>query len=39
MGNQNPYIEEQTTKLPKVKVQMEKQRYTKHKYKTKGRVT
>ena len=29
-GNQNPYIEEQTTQWPKEKVQKEKQRSTKH---------
>jgi hypothetical protein len=33
-GNQNPYIEEQTTQLPKEKVQKDKQRSTKHTYKT-----
>jgi hypothetical protein len=38
-GNHNSYIEEQTTQLPKEKVQKEKQRSTKHTYKTKGRVT
>jgi hypothetical protein len=39
-GNQNPYIEEeQTTQWPKVKVQKDKQRSTKHTYKTKNRVT
>ena len=38
-GNQNPYIEEQTTQCPKVKVQKDKQRSTKHTYKTKDRVT
>ena len=41
-GNQNPYIEEeQTTQQPKEKGkgQMEKQRSTKHTYKTKDRVT
>ena len=39
-GNQNPYIEEeQTTQLPKEKVQRDKQRSTKHTYKTKDRVT
>jgi hypothetical protein len=38
-GNQNPYIEEQTTQLPKEKVQKDKQRSTKHKHKTKDRVT
>ena len=40
MGNQNPYIEEeQTTQCPKEEVQKDKQRYTKHTYKTKDRVT
>jgi hypothetical protein len=29
-GNQNLYIEEQTTQWPKEKVQKDKQRYTKH---------
>jgi hypothetical protein len=39
-GNQNPYIEEeQTTQWPKEKVQRDKQRSTKHTYKTKDRVT
>ena len=39
-GNQNPYIaEEQTTQWSKEKVQMDKQRSTKHTYKTKDRVT
>jgi hypothetical protein len=39
-GNQNPYIEEeQTTQWPKKKVQKDKQRSTKHTYKTKDRVT
>jgi hypothetical protein len=41
-GNQNPYMyieEEQTTQWPKEKVQKDKQRYTKHAYKTKDRVT
>jgi hypothetical protein len=39
-GNQNPYIEEkQTTQWPKEKVQKDKQRSTKHTYKTKERVT
>jgi hypothetical protein len=39
-GNQNPYIEkEQTTQWPKEIVQREKQRSTKHTYKTKDRVT
>jgi hypothetical protein len=38
-GNQNPYIEEeQTTQWPKEKVQKDKQRSTKHTYKTKERV-
>jgi hypothetical protein len=40
VGNQNPYIEdEQTTQWPKEKVQKDKQRSTKHIYKTKDRVT
>ena len=40
MGNQNPYIEEeQTTQWQKEKVQKDKQRSTKHTYKTKDRVT
>jgi hypothetical protein len=40
MGNQNPYFEdEQTTQWPKEKVQKDKQRSTKHTYKTKDRVT
>jgi hypothetical protein len=40
MGNQNPYIEEeQTIQWPKEKVQRDKQRYTKHTYKTKDRAT
>jgi hypothetical protein len=39
-GNQKPYIEEeQTTQWPKEKVQKDKQRSTKHTYKTKDRVT
>ena len=39
-GNQNPYIEEeQKTQWPKEKVQKNKQRSTKHTYKTKDRVT
>jgi hypothetical protein len=39
-GNQNPYIaEEQTTQCPKEKVQKDKQRSTKHTYKTKDGVT
>ena len=33
------YIEEQTTQWPKEKIQMEKQRSTKHTHKTKDRVT
>ena len=39
-GNQNLYIEEeQKTQWPKEKVQKDKQRSTKHTYKTKDRVT
>jgi len=39
-GNQNSYIEEeQTTQWPKEKVRKDKQRSTKHTYKTKNRVT
>jgi hypothetical protein len=39
-GNQNPYIEEeQITQWPKEKVQKDKQRSTRHTYKTKDRVT
>jgi len=39
-GNQNPYIEEeQTTQWPKENKQKDKQRSTKHTYKTKDRVT
>ena len=38
-GNQNPHIEEQTTQWPKEKVQKDKQRSTKHTYRTKDRVT
>jgi hypothetical protein len=39
-GNQNTYIEEeQTTQWPKEKVQKDKQRSTKHTYKTKDRLT
>ena len=39
-GNHNPYIkEEQTTQWPKEKIQKDKQRSTKHTYKTKDRVT
>ena len=39
-GNQNPYMEEeQTTQWPKEKVQKDRQRSTKHTYKTKDRVT
>ena len=37
-GNQNPFIEEQTTQWQK-KVQKDKQRSTKHTYKTKDRAT
>jgi hypothetical protein len=39
-GNQNPYIaEEQPTQWPEEKVQKDKQRSTKQRYKTKYRVT
>jgi hypothetical protein len=39
-GNQNPHIEEeQITQWPKEKIQKDKQRSTKHTYKTKDRVT
>ena len=38
-GNQNPYIEEQTTQWPKEKGQKYKQRSTKHTYITKDHVT
>ena len=39
-GNRNPYIEdEQTTQWPKENVQNDKQRSTKHTYRTKDRVT
>ena len=38
-GNQYPYIEEQTRQWPKEKEQKDKQRSTKHTYKTKDRVT
>jgi hypothetical protein len=38
-GNQNPYIEEQTTQWPKERVQKYKQWSTKHRHKTKDRVT
>jgi hypothetical protein len=38
-GNQNPYIEEEQTQWQKEKVQKDKQRSTKHTYKTKDRVT
>ena len=39
-GNQNPYTKkEQTTQWPKEKVQKDKQRSTKHTYKTKDQVT
>ena len=38
-GNQNPYIEEgQTTQWSKEKVQKDKQRSTKHTYKTTDRL-
>ena len=36
---QNSYIEEQTTQWPKEQVKKDKQRSTKHTYKTKDRVT
>jgi hypothetical protein len=39
-GNRNPSIEEeQTTQMPKVKGQKDKQRSTKHTHKTKDRET
>ena len=38
-GNQNPYIEEQTTKWSKENKQNDKQRSTRHTHKTKDRVT
>ena len=38
-GNQNPYIEEQTTQWSKENKQKDKPRSTKHTYKTKDRVT
>jgi hypothetical protein len=38
-GNQNPYIEEEQTTQWGEKVQKDKQRSTKHTYKTKDRVT
>jgi hypothetical protein len=38
-GQSETYIEEQTTQWPKEKVQKDKQRSTKHTYKTKDRVT
>ena len=38
-GDQNPYIEEQTTQWLKEKVPKDKQRSTKHTHKTKDRVT
>jgi hypothetical protein len=38
-GNQNPYIEEQSTHGPKEKVQKDKQRSTKYTHKTNDRVT
>jgi hypothetical protein len=38
-GNQNPYIEEQTTQWPKEKVQRDKQRSTKHTHKTNDWLT
>jgi len=39
MGNQNSYIEEQTTQWPQEKVQKDKQGSIKHTHKTKDRVT
>ena len=39
MGNQNPYIDEQTTPWPKEKGQKDKQRSTKQAHKTKNRET
>jgi len=38
-GNQNPYIEEQTTQWSREKVQKDKQRSTKRTHKGKDRVT
>jgi hypothetical protein len=39
-GFPNPYIEEeQTAQWPKEKAQKDKQRFTKHTYKTKNQVT
>jgi hypothetical protein len=38
-GNQNSYIDEQTTQWPKEKVQKDKQWSTQHTHKTKDRVT
>ena len=38
-GNQNQYIEEQTTQWLKEKVQKDKQRSTKHTHKTKDQMT
>jgi hypothetical protein len=38
-GNQNPYIEEQTTQWPQEKGQKDKQRSTIQTHKTKDRVT
>ena len=38
-GNQNPYIEEETTQWPKEKLQKDKQRSTKYTHKTNDRVT
>ena len=38
-GNQNPYIEEQTTQWPKEKVAKDKQWSTKHTHKTTDRAT
>ena len=38
-GNQNPYIEDQTTQWPKEPVQKDKQQSTKHAHKTTDRET
>ena len=38
-GNQNPYIEGQTTQWPKAQGQKDKQRSTKHTHKIEDRVT
>jgi len=39
MGNQDPYIEKQTTQWPKEKGQKDKQRSTQDTHKAKDRVT